>query len=129
MLFFWPADFTFICPTEICQFNDKRAGFEELNIQLIGVSVDSKFVHREFTLKDRNKGGLGPMEIPMVADINKTIAKAYGCLIEPEDDDETGVAMRATYIINPNGILRHASISDLPVGRNVDETLRLCRGF
>lgn len=69
------------------------------------------------------------MEIPMVADINKTIAKAYGCLIEPEDDDETGVAMRATYIINPNGILRHASISDLPVGRNVDETLRLCRGF
>lgn len=69
------------------------------------------------------------MGIPMVSDINKNISRSYGCLIEPEDDEETGVAMRATYIIGPDGILRHASISDLPVGRNVDETLRLCRGF
>ena len=129
VLFFWPADFTFVCPTEICQFNDKKAAFDEINTQLVGISVDSKFAHREYTLKPRDKGGLGPMDVPLVADNTKSISASYGCLIEGDDDGEVGVAMRATYIIAPDGTLRHACISDLPVGRNVEETIRLVKGF
>ena len=99
-----------------------------MNTQLIGCSIDSKFTHREYTMKPRAQGGLGPMQVPMVSDITKSISREYGCLIEG-DDEEVGVAMRATYIIDGKGILRHSSISDLPVGRNVDEVLRLVKGF
>jgi alkyl hydroperoxide reductase subunit AhpC len=81
----------------------------------------------EYTKKDRKKGGLGKMEIPLIADVNKHLAKAYGALIE--DGDDAGVAYRATYIIDGKGILRHSSISDLPVGRNIDEVLRLVKAF
>ena len=81
----------------------------------------------EYTKKDRKKGGLGKMDIPMVADVSKEIAKKYGCLIE--DGDDAGIAFRATYIIDDKGIVRHISINDLPVGRNVDETLRLVQAF
>jgi alkyl hydroperoxide reductase subunit AhpC len=81
----------------------------------------------EYTKKDRKKGGLGSMNIPLLADVHKQIAKAYGCLIE--DGEDAGVAFRATYIIDASGIVRHISISDLPVGRNVDETLRLIKAF
>jgi alkyl hydroperoxide reductase subunit AhpC len=81
----------------------------------------------EYCKKDRKKGGLGKMDIPLVADITKQISKAYGCLIQ--DGDDNGIAFRATYIIDKNGIVRHISISDLPVGRNVDETLRLVKAF
>ena len=127
MLFFWPLDFTFVCPTEICQFNDSNPEFEKIGAQLIGCSIDSHFTHMEYTKKPRNKGGLGPMSIPMLADISKQISRDYGCLIE--DGDDAGVAFRATYIIDPNGILRHISMNDLPVGRNVEETLRLVKAF
>jgi alkyl hydroperoxide reductase subunit AhpC len=81
----------------------------------------------EYTKKDRKKGGLGKMDIPLIADVNKNIAKAYGCLINHGEDH--GVAYRATYIIDTKGILRHLSISDLPVGRNVEEVLRLVKAF
>lgn len=127
VLFFWPLDFTFVCPTEICQFSDKVPDFDKLNTQVIGCSVDSQFAHMEYTKKDRKKGGLGPMQMPLLSDITKQIARDYGCLIE--DGPDAGVAFRATFIIDGNGILRHSSVSDLPVGRNVNETLRLVRAF
>ena len=127
VLFFWPLDFTFVCPTEICQFSDRAAEFEAIGAQIIGCSIDSQFTHMEYTKKDRKKGGLGPMNIPMVADLTKDIARDYGCLIE--DGDDAGVAYRATYIIDPKGTLRQFSINDLPVGRNVDEVLRLVKAF
>ena len=127
MLFFWPLDFTFVCPTEICQFSDKSAEFEATNTQLIGCSIDSHFVHREYTMKPRAQGGLGEMNLPMVSDITKQIARDYGCLIE--DGGDAGVAFRATYIIDKEGVLRQISMNDLPVGRNIDEILRMVKAF
>ena len=99
VLFFWPLDFTFVCPTEVCQFNDRASEFEEIGCQVIGCSIDSHFVHAEWTKKPRSKGGLGPMEIPMLSDQTHEISKDYGCLIE--DGDDAGVSFRATYIIDP----------------------------
>lgn len=118
VLFFYPLDFTFVCPTEIIAFNNKAKEFKEIGCEVLAVSVDSKFSHMEYTLKPRSEGGLGPMDIPLIADLNKEISKAYGCLCE--DGGEVGVAYRATYIIDRNGIVRHSSINDLPVGRNPD---------
>ena len=90
VLFFYPLDFTFVCPTEIIAFNNKAKEFREVGCELIAVSVDSKFSHMEYTLKSRKEGGLGPMEIPLVSDINKEISKAYGCLCE--DGGDIGVS-------------------------------------
>ena len=127
VLFFYPLDFTFVCPTEIVQFSDKVKEFEEMNCQVIACSVDSHFTHKEWTKKDRKKGGLGPMAIPMLSDLSHQIAKDYGCLIEEGGDH--GVAFRATYIIDGTGTLRHMCINDLPVGRNADEYVRLVQAF
>jgi alkyl hydroperoxide reductase subunit AhpC len=127
VLFFWPLDFTFVCPTEICQFSDESPKFDAINCQVLGCSVDSVFTHRAYTQKPRKQGGLGPMIIPMLADTTHSIAEHYGALIETGED--AGVALRATYIIDAKGILRHYSISDLPVGRDVGETLRLVKAF
>ena len=91
MLFFWPLDFTFVCPTEICQYNDKAKEFEAINAQLIGCSIDSRFTHMEYTKKDRKKGGVGPMAIPMLSDKSQKIGKDYGCIIEDENDGDCGV--------------------------------------
>ena len=123
VLFFYPLDFTFVCPTEICQFSDRAPDFRAIGCEVIGASIDNHFTHKEYTAKDRKKGGLGKMNIPLLADINKTISRKYGCLIE--DGADNGVSFRATYIIDQKGIIRHISISDLPVGRNIDEILRL----
>lgn len=127
VLFFYPLDFTFVCPTEIVQFSDRAQEFRGINCEIIGASIDSQFSHMEYTKKDRKKGGLGKMDIPLIADVTKKISKIYGCLIDHGDDE--GVAYRATYIIDTKGILRHISISDLPVGRNVEEVLRLVKAF
>lgn len=127
VLFFWPLDFTFVCPTEICQYGDKAKDFRAIGCEVLGASIDSHFVHMEYTKKPRSTGGLGKMDIPLIADTTKEIARKYGCLIE--DGDDAGIAFRATYIIDDKGILRHYSISDLPVGRNVEETLRLVQAF
>lgn len=94
-----------------------NADFEKANTQVIGCSVDSHHVHKEWTLKDRKKGGLGEMTIPLLADPTHSIGREYGCLIEGDDAD-AGITMRATYIIDKEGILRHMQINDLPVGRN-----------
>merc|ERR1719198_1512372 len=127
VLFFYPLDFTFVCPTEIVQFSDKKAEFDALDCQVIACSIDSHFTHKEWTKKDRKKGGLGEMAIPMLSDLSHQISKDYGFLIE--DGGDAGVSFRATYIIDTNGILRHMSINDLPVGRNADEFIRLVSAF
>ena len=102
--------------------------FEEANCQVIGASVDSHFVHKEWTKKDRSKGGIGEMKIPLLADPSHQISKSYGAFIG-DGDEANGVTLRATYIIDDKGILRHMQVNDLPVGRNVEEVLRLVKAF
>ena len=127
VLFFYPMDFTFVCPTEICQFSDHNDKFQSLNCEVIGCSVDSKYTHREYALKPREDGGLSPLAIPLLSDISHEISKDYGVYID--QGPNKGVAFRGTFIIDPNGILRQYSINDLPVGRNVEEVIRLLQGF
>lgn len=127
VLFFYPLDFTFVCPTEIIAFSNKAKEFREIGCEVVACSVDSKFSHMEYCLKSRKDGGLGDMDIPLLSDINKTISKSYGCLIDEGEDE--GISFRATYIIDPKGVVRHESVNDLPVGRNPDEFLRLVKAF
>lgn len=124
VLFFYPLDFTFVCPTEICAFSDAAAEFRANNAEIIGCSIDSEFTHLAWTNTSRKQGGLGKMDIPLLADVIQAIAKDYGVLIEEE-----GTTLRGTFIIDHNGILRHAQINDHSVGRNVSETLRLVQAF
>lgn len=126
VLFFWPLDFTFVCPTEIKAFSEKAKEFEAVNVQLIGCSVDSHFSHMAWSAS-KEKGALGPVNFPMLSDIGGKIAQKYGCLVD--DEESGGVALRATYIIDPKGILRHLSINDLAVGRNPTEVLRLVQAL
>jgi alkyl hydroperoxide reductase subunit AhpC len=128
-LFFYPLDFTFVCPTEIVDFDLKSEEFSKLNCQVIGCSVDSHFSHREFALKPREQGGLAPLKIPLLADITKGISKHYGVLVDGDNDGLKGVSLRGTFLIDEKRILRHATINDANVGRNVDETLRILKAF
>ena len=127
VLFFYPFDFTFVCPTEICAFSDASDNFAKINCQIIGASCDSVFVHREFALRERKQGGVAPLKIPLLADNSHEIAIKYGCYIWK--GDAKGATFRATYIIDPKGILRHISMNDTPVGRSVDEVMRLVQAF
>ena len=127
ILFFYPHDFTLVCPTEICSFNDSISTFEKLNTVIIGASTDSMFVHRAFALKPRKEGGLSPLTIPLISDITHSISKEYGCYINKGPHE--GATVRATYIIDPKGILRHISMNDLNVGRSIDELKRLVEAF
>lgn len=115
VLFFYPLDFTFICPTEIKEFSTRDKEFKELNAQVLGCSTDSKHSHKAWI-----KGDLGKLAHPLLADFTKSIARDYNCLFE-----ESGLAQRATFIIDPNGIVQHASYNNLDLGRSVSETLRL----
>ncbi|KAI9322330.1 thioredoxin-like protein [Dichotomocladium elegans] len=125
VVFFWyPMDFTFVCPTEILAFSDRVKEFEALNTAVIAASTDSEFSHLAWINTPRKEGGLGQMKIPIVADKTKKVAREYGVLLE---DD--GVALRGLFIISPEGIIRQITINDLPVGRNVDEILRLIEAF
>lgn len=124
VLFFYPLDFTFVCPTEICAFNDAAAHFKDVGCEVIACSVDSHFTHMEYTKKPRSEGGLGEMDIPMLSDLTKTISSDYGVLTP-----DGAISFRGTFIIDKSGILRHSSVNDLPVGRNPDETLRLVKAF
>ncbi|KAF5902098.1 thioredoxin-dependent peroxide reductase, mitochondrial, partial [Clarias magur] len=124
VLFFYPLDFTFVCPTEIIAFSDKANEFHDINCEVVGVSVDSHFTHLAWTNTSRKNGGLGNIHIPLLADLNKKVARDYGVLLE-----EPGIALRGLFIIDPNGIIKHMSINDLPVGRSVEETLRLVKAF
>lgn len=127
LLFFYPFDFTFVCPTEIIAFSDAAETFRKMNTEVIGCSIDSHFVHSEWCKKPRKEGGLGAMSIPLLADVSKQICSDYGVLIT--EGDNKGAAYRGTFIIDPNGIIRHISINDLPVGRNIDEYIRLVQAF
>merc|ERR1712227_483512 len=124
VLFFYPLDFTFVCPTEIIAFSEAASTFAKSNCQVIAASTDSVFSHLAWTNTDRKQGGLGPMKIPILSDTNHKVSKSYGCLKEDE-----GIAFRGLYIIDKNGILRQITINDLPVGGSVEETLRLVQAF
>jgi len=124
VLFFYPLDFTFVCPTEIIEFSDRVEEFQKLNTAVVGASVDSHFSHLAWINTPRKKGGLGEMKIPLMADLNKSIAKDYGVLLE-----DAGIALRGLFIIDGSGKLRYSGINDLPVGRSVDEVLRLVEAF
>ncbi len=124
VVFFWyPLDFTFVCPTEITAFSARQPEFSALNAQVIAASCDSHFSHLAWVNTPRSEGGLGEMQIPIVADFDKKVATKYGCLLKD------GIPLRALYLIDPTGVIRHITCNDLPVGRNVDEILRLIKAF
>lgn len=127
VFFFYPLDFTFVCPTEIIAFSSRAKEFRELNAEVVGCSVDSAFTHLAFINTPRIQGGLGGVDIPLVSDLTKQISKDYDVLVE--DGDDAGVAFRGLFIINEHGVLRQKTVNDLPVGRSVDEALRLVKAF
>ena len=120
LLFFYPLDFTFVCPTELHTFQEKLADFKKLNTEVIGVSVDSKFSHLAWLNTPKTEGGIKGVSYPVVSDINKTIARDYDVLIP-----DAGVALRGTFLIDKEGVVRQQTINDLPLGRNIDEFIRL----
>lgn len=119
-LFFYPLDFTFVCPTELHAFQDAYQEFKRRGVELIGCSVDSAFSHVAWLNTPRSKGGIEGVEYPLLSDLNKTIAKSYGVLKEDE-----GIAYRGLFLIDKSGIIRHQLINDLPLGRSVEEALRM----
>jgi peroxiredoxin (alkyl hydroperoxide reductase subunit C) len=119
VLFFYPLDFTFVCPSEIIAFDKKLEAFKEKNAEVIGVSVDSQYTHFAWKNTPVDQGGIGPVRYPLVADLNKQISKDYGVLVND------AVALRGLFLIDREGVVRHALINDLPLGRNVDEALRM----
>jgi peroxiredoxin (alkyl hydroperoxide reductase subunit C) len=123
VLFFYPLDFTFVCPTEIIAFSDAAGEFDALNTQLLGCSVDSHFTHLAWRSTPRTKGGLGEIKYPLVADLNKRIAADYDVLLEG------GIALRGLFLIDKEGMVRHQVVNDLPLGRNVDEVLRMVKAL
>ncbi|MFQ3548231.1 MAG: peroxiredoxin [Armatimonadota bacterium] len=118
IFFYWPLDFTFVCPTEVTAFSKRVADFEALNTVILGASVDSKFTHLAWQKE------IGKISYPMLSDITKETARNYGVLIEKE-----GIALRGLYIIDPDGILKYQVVHDLNVGRNVDEVLRVVKAL
>ena len=119
VLYFYPLDFTFVCPSEIIAFDHRLAEFSARGINVIGVSVDSQFSHFAWKNTPVNQGGIGQIKYPLVADLTKDIAKAYDVLLDG------GVALRGSFLIDADGTIRHAVINDLPLGRNIDEMLRM----
>jgi len=119
VLFFWPLDFTFVCPSEIIAHDNRIAKFRDLGVEVVGVSVDSHFTHAAWRNTPVEKGGIGPVQFTMVADIKHEITRAYG--IEHED----GVALRGSFLIDQNGVVQHQVVNNLPLGRDVDDMVRL----
>ncbi|MGQ9859322.1 MAG: peroxiredoxin [Thermodesulfobacteriota bacterium] len=124
-LLFYPLDFTFVCPTEVLNFSDMVDRFQSLNCQVLGISVDSKFVHKAWVETKKEEGGLGgKLNFPLLSDINKTVARDYGILLEEE-----GVALRGLFLVNPDGIIVHCTVNHLSVGRSVTEAMRVLKAF
>ncbi len=119
VMFFYPLDFTFVCPTEVTAFSDRYEEFKTLNTEVFGISVDSVFSHLAWIQTDRKSGGVGDLNYPLISDIKKEISAAYNVL-----DISAGVALRGLFIIDKDGILQHSTINNLGFGRSVDETLR-----
>jgi peroxiredoxin (alkyl hydroperoxide reductase subunit C) len=124
VMFFYPLDFTFVCPTEIIAFSDAASKFRAAGAEVLGVSVDSQFTHRAWIKTPRDKNGLGELNFPLAADITKDVSRKYGVLLE-----EKGIALRGLFIIDPKGTLQASVIHNLGVGRSVDETLRVLQAF
>lgn len=125
VLFFYPLDFTFVCPTEILAFSDNLAKFKEVGCEVVGCSVDSHFTHAAWTKIGRKQGGLGgSLNIPLLSDVSHQIGEKYGVMLHPD-----GHHCRGTFVIDPKGTIRHASYNDPPVGRNVDEVIRIVTGY
>jgi peroxiredoxin (alkyl hydroperoxide reductase subunit C) len=123
-LFFYPLDFTFVCPTELHAFQDKLAEFESLDTQVIGVSVDSKFSHFAWLNTPKNQGGIQGVQYPVVSDLNKTITRNYDVEVEG-----AGIAYRGLFLIDKHGVVQHQVVNNLPLGRNVDEAIRMVKAL
>lgn len=124
VLFFYPMDFTFVCPTEIIAFSDRIQDFKDIDAEVLGVSTDSKYSHKAWIESPVEKNGLGGINYPLGADQTLKVARDYDVLIEEE-----GVALRGLFVIDPDGILQYQVIHNLNVGRNVDETLRVIQAL
>ncbi|QCI23737.1 redoxin domain-containing protein [Buchnera aphidicola (Macrosiphoniella sanborni)] len=120
ILFFWPMDFTFVCPSEIIELNQLYLEFEKRHVKIVGVSIDSVFVHQAWQNILPKNGGIGKILFPMISDIKHDIQKAYGI-----EHPKLSVALRATFLIDSNWIIRHQIVNDLPFGRNIKETIRM----
>ena len=120
VLFFYPLDFTFVCPTELIAFSHRIAEFEKRNVQVIGCSIDSQFTHSAWRNTPVDEGGIGPVKYPLVADVKHQICRAYDVELDP-----AGVALRGSFLIDQEGVVRHQVVNDLPLGRNIDEMLRM----
>ncbi len=120
VIFFWPMDFTFVCPSELIAFDHRYEEFKKRGVEVVGISMDSEFVHNAWRNTAIDAGGIGQVQYPMVADIKHDIMKAYGV-----EHPEAGVALRGSFLVDENGVVRHQVINDLPLGRNVDEMIRM----
>ena len=120
VVFFYPLDFTFVCPSELIAFDHRYADFKTRGVEVIGVSIDSQFSHNAWRNTDINDGGIGPVKYTLVADVKHEICQAYD-VEHPED----GVAFRGSFLIDEEGVVRHQVVNDLPLGRNIDEMLRM----
>lgn len=126
VVFFYPMDFTFVCPTELLAMSSRMDKLKELGVEVVGLSIDSHHTHNAWRSTDVNSGGIGAVKYPLAADMDHSIAKAYG--IESDGGDSyypPGVAMRATFVIDQKGIVRHQVVNDEPLGRNMDEVVRI----
>lgn len=123
LLFFYPLDFTFVCPTEIIAFSERVQEFNDLGVEVIGVSVDSQFSHLAWRNVPRDQGGIGPIQYALVADLDKQIARNYDVLVND------AVALRGLFLIDKTGVVRHQVVNDLPLGRSVDEALRMVQAL
>lgn len=123
LLFFYPLDFTFVCPTEIIAFSERAKEFNDLGVEVIGVSVDSHFSHLAWRNIPRDQGGIGPIQYSLVADLDKQISRNYDVLVGD------AVALRGLFLIDKEGIVRHQVVNDLPLGRSVDEALRMVQAL
>ncbi|MGR3807657.1 peroxiredoxin (alkyl hydroperoxide reductase subunit C) [Pasteurella testudinis DSM 23072] len=120
VVFFWPLDFTFVCPSELIAFDHRYKEFQERGVEVVGVSIDSQFTHNAWRKTPTDKGGIGEVQYAMVADVKHDISKAYGI-----EHPEAGLALRASFLIDKHGVVRHQVVNDLPLGRNIDEMLRM----
>jgi len=123
LLFFYPLDFTFVCPTEIIAFSEAIAEFEALNVQVLGCSIDSHYSHFAWRNTPRAEGGIGEIRYPLLADLDKSVAEAYDVLLP------SGIALRGLFLIDREGVVRHQVVNDLPLGRSVDEALRIVKAL
>lgn len=120
VIFFWPMDFTFVCPSELISFDKRYMEFKKRNTKIIGISIDSEFVHNFWRKTPLSNGGVGIIRYPMVSDIKKNIMRSYGI-----EHPNLGIALRASFLIDKNKIIRHQVINDLPFGRNINEIIRM----